>query len=224
MSDQIVAQEELKRESISILDRARALVVDGDQAAQEAGAILKAVREMRKKVAEVFDPVIERAHQAHKAAVAAKRSVDDPLAGCEQTIKTKLAAWQAEEERKRREEEARLRELIRQQEEERLLAAALEAEAMGDAELAAAIIEEPVAPPVVTVAKPAPPSGVSFREDWSAEVVDLMALIRHVAQTPSLVNLLAPNQTALNAMARAQKSALSLPGVRAVSRKTVVGR
>lgn len=223
MSDQIVNQDALRREATTILDHARSLVVDSESAAKEAAGVLSAIKAMRKKVAEIFDPVIERAHQAHKSAIAARRSVDDPLVECEMAIKSKLAQWQAENERRRREEEERLAAEIKKQEEERRLAAALQAEEFGDVEMAEAIIEEPIVTPAVSIARPKI-AGVSFREEWSAEVTNLFALVRHVAAHPELINMLAPNQTALNAMARAQKAAMSLPGVKAVCRQVVSGR
>jgi len=55
---------------------------------------------------------------------------------------------------------------------------------------------------------------VSFRENWRAEVVDKLALLKAIAQRPELVNLVDPNLNALNHLARAHKNALDLPGVR----------
>jgi hypothetical protein len=56
--------------------------------------------------------------------------------------------------------------------------------------------------------------GVSFRENWRAEVVDKAAFVVAVASRPELVNLVDANPAALGHLARAHKSALDLPGVR----------
>lgn len=56
--------------------------------------------------------------------------------------------------------------------------------------------------------------GLSVREYWCAEVADLLELVRAVARDSSLLYLLQPNSAALNHLARAQRDALRLPGVR----------
>jgi hypothetical protein len=63
--------------------------------------------------------------------------------------------------------------------------------------------------------------GVSFRETWRIEVVDKLALVKAIAARPDLVNLVDPNQTALNHLARAHKNTLELPGVRVWCELTV---
>jgi len=92
-----------------------------------------------------------------------------------------------------------------------------------------AIIEQPVAEPepvyfapvVVPMYIPPPPppktTGASTARPWKAAVdtpADLLLLIRHVAAHPEYSNLLQLNQTALNALAKAQGANLRLPGVR----------
>jgi hypothetical protein len=64
-------------------------------------------------------------------------------------------------------------------------------------------------------------AGINFRENWRIEVVDKVALIRAIAARPELVNLLDPNQTALNHLARAHKNTLELAGVRVWCELTV---
>lgn len=56
--------------------------------------------------------------------------------------------------------------------------------------------------------------GLSVREYWRAEVADLLELVRAVARDSSLLYLLQPNAAALNHLARAQRDALRIPGVR----------
>ena len=224
MSGEIINQEQLQREVMTWPERAKALAIRDAAGAQEAAAMLTCIKGLRKRIDETFDPVIKRAHEAHKAAVAAKKSVEAPLTEAESIIKRGLSAWQAEEDRRRREEEARLAAIARREEEERRLAEALHAEAMGEPDLAEAIISEPVVAPVVRVAPTPKINGVSFSQVWSAEVIDMAALVRFVAINPAMINLVQPNLTALNAMARAQKSALNIPGVRAVASRVVSGR
>ena len=91
-----------------------------------------------------------------------------------------------------------------------------------------AIIEQPVAEPFVYswpivvpmyIPPPSPlrTAGASTARPWKAAVdtpADLLLLIRHVAAHPEYSNLLQLNQTALNALAKAQGANLRLPGVR----------
>jgi hypothetical protein len=98
---------------------------------------------------------------------------------------------------------------------------AIEAEAEGDSAAAEAILAEPVSAPIVTVApQVAKVDGVSSTTRWSAEVMDLMMLVRYVAAHPEWVSLLEANMPNLNRLAISQHEALSIPGVRAV--KTTV--
>jgi hypothetical protein len=119
--------------------------------------------------------------------------------------------------------------------------AALRAEQAGDLELADRIASAPAVvplPPQRPVFVPPTPveavpkvAGLSFQERWKADVVDLIALVRavagecptcrcttaHLAAQP--LALVEPNMTALNGMARSLKTAMAVPGVRAVSER-----
>lgn len=75
-----------------------------------------------------------------------------------------------------------------------------------------------VAPRVVT------PTGVSTTQKWKAEVFSVQLLCRAIADGKIPANFIEPNMTALNAMARANKQALNVPGVRAVADTTVSAR
>ena len=72
-------------------------------------------------------------------------------------------------------------------------------------------MEVPVFTPPIQAAPKV--EGVSFRDLWSAEVTDLLALARAVADGVVAPTLLIPNQPALNKMAVALKGELRIPGV-----------
>jgi len=143
------------------------------------------------------------------------------LADAEFAIKRGLLGYQREQERIRAEEEARLREQARK-EQERLLARSQRASAAGKDEMAEVLEEQASMVPVPIVVSDTPRiSGLSTRQTWHAEIVDWTALIRAVAEghVPDIV--LMPDMTILNAQARALKTALNYPGVRAVSDSVV---
>lgn len=232
------------RESQSLSDAARCTNIVDAQTFEKAADLLKLVVGLRKRIETSYKPVIDSAHAAHKAAIAARDEHTRPLDAIEGALKTKCSAFQAIErariERERLEEEERQRkaaalaahaeeEARAKMESQRIeLAAKLEAE--GRTDEAKRVIDAAVDTPVVLPAwakqaapvpqpiREAPKSaGIGFTERWSAEVTDKLALIRFVAANPQHMNLLDANQTALNQMARAMKSALAIDGVRAVS-------
>lgn len=198
----------------------------------EVAQQLKAVKEFERRVTEWFAPLKTKAHAAWKALVEREGETLAPAREWESRCKAAMAAWDTQQEELRRAEERRLQEEARKREEERRLAeaAALEAEGIAEGDTAKvaeaeSIIEEPVETPVVVVPKATPKvQGISYREQWLAQVVDLHALIRYVAQNPAFTNLLLPNMAALNAQARSLKANLAIPGVKAFSKKTVAAR
>ncbi len=125
------------------------------------------------------------------------------------------ARRQADIERKRKEEQERVwREKQRQLEEAGKFEQAQKAQEKADqrAEEAAMVEANPV--PVVA-AKISAVRGVSYSELWSAEVVDMSLVPREY---------LIPNQAALDGISRATKGAISIPGVKFVSKKVLSSR
>lgn len=176
------------------------------------------LKDLLKQADEVFDPAISAAHAAHKAAIAAKKKVTDPITEAERTIKPKIAAYELEQRRKAEEERRRAEEEARKQREAELEAAIEEAEADGaSADEVQAIIQQPIVmPQIKPVPSFKPVKGVATRCTYRAEVYDARALYRAVADGSVSPNLVAPNMTALNQMARAMRDTMNIPGVRAV--------
>jgi len=192
--------------------------VDSNAAALER---IKKLRAGEKMIEDYFEPARRAADNAKKEILAARDGLIAPIAEARRIYDNSAGAYEQEERRKAEEEQRRLQEKARKDEEERQLLAAIDAEERGDQAEAKAIMEEPVVTPVVTVApQVARVEGVSSRTNWSAEVTDLLALVRYVAAHPEWVYLLEPSIPNLNRLAVAQRNALSIPGVRAVS-KTV---
>lgn len=180
---------------------------------------LKALRDGEKKIADYFEPARKAADAAKKEILAARDGLIGPIAAARSIYDAKASEYEAAERRKAEEEQRRLQAIARKQEDERQLMAAIEAEASGNPAEADAILEERPAAPVITVAPAvAQVQGVSSRTTWSAEVHDVEALIVYVAAHPEWSSLLEPNMPNLNRLAVAQREALAIPGVRAVSK------
>lgn len=219
----------MKAEALAWPDRARALSILGTETYIQAGELLKGIKALRQTIAATFDPHIKRAFDAHRALCREKQDAEAPLLEAEQILKRGLVAYDTEQERLRREEERRRQDEARRIEEVRRLeeAATLEQEAhsTGDGALldqAMELLEMPVPTPVVAVEKTTPKvQGVTYRETWSAKVISPLALVKFVAAHPEHINLVSPNLTALNQLARAMKGAMKVDGVQAVSEKSV---
>jgi len=198
-----------------------------DDEYERAASLLKGIKALRQRIADTFNPHIDRAHKAHKALVQEKATAEAPLTEAEAIVKRSLVTYQTEQDRKAREEARRIEEENRRAEETRRLeeAAALErvASDTGDESMRATAYEVMDAPIAVTAApvQRATPkvAGISYRDTYSARVTNPAKLIAFVARNPQFANLLTPNQTALNQLARAQKEMLQIDGVEVVKER-----
>lgn len=200
-------------------DRARALVIDNDEAEQRAADLLGEVKVLRGEINDTFDPISQKQYAAWKETLAQKKRHDEPLDEAERIIKRSLGGYRTEKENRalaqRREDEERRRRM----EEDLRIAEAAAAEDAGDHQAAEELISAPihVAPPAQEIAKP---SGVTYRETWSFEITSLLALVQHCAANPQDLNLLTPNTTAIRQLVTARKAGFSVPGVRVWMEKT----
>ena len=209
-------QKEITERALSVPDRAKSIIIKSNDDFVKAGEILTAIKSLRKEIDATFDPIITKAHEAHKEAIAQKKKVDAPLVEAEGIIKPRMAAWNAEQERLRREEEERLREIARKEEEERRLKEAIAAEQSGNKDEAEAILETPVQAPPVVVPKTTPKvAGVSFTKQWKFRITDPNKIPREY---------LTPDEVKIGGVVRALKDKANIPGVEVFSVDGVSGR
>lgn len=210
----------------------------------EGGVILTTIRAMRKKWDGFMAPHIEGAQEAKRVAEANRKrlvtdfeTLDGPLKLAEATLAGKLGAFEEAAEKARLEAQARLQaELTAKAEEEALATAiALEEAAKTAApavaevfmEQAEQVLDTPMQA-TVTIERATPKiGGFSQPVTWGAEITSLKDLLTALiggkldkVLTPELEKrikeaVLPP----LNIRARALKSALNIPGVKAVSSK-----
>jgi hypothetical protein len=163
----------------------------GQAAADLAGQWRLEIDAQERRVIDWFSPAKQAAFRAHAAICRQENEALAPYREARRVLNAKLAAWQDREHRSRPDGPAQL--------EADPSAAQPQSNLMADASAVDA-------PPRV--------EGVSFRDNWRAEVVDKVAFVAAVAAKTELVNLIEPNTAALSHLARAHKSALSIPGVR----------
>ena len=180
------------------------------------------------------------------------RGPSELLSEAERNLKGKMLAWdQAQEriaaeqrriaeaaaaaERKRLDEEA----AARQREAQAQAAAAAAAQAAGDAQAAqlaqaasaraqaeaqaAAVTSQMIVAPVVVPEK-TKASGISTSKKIDFEVVDLHALVKHIAAHPELISLVQADSVKLRAYVKGLGLAAALPGVRVFEDRVISAR
>jgi hypothetical protein len=205
-------------------DKARALTICDHGSRDKASEALRAINALKAEVETVFGDLVRKANEAHKAAVAARKKVEEPLLEAERIIKRAALDFDSEQERLRLEEQRKLQaeedrkaELQRQRD-----LKALERQGASKRELKTVAAQPIIAPTVYVPPKIAVDEGT--RDNWNVEVVNLGLLIQFAAAHPEHTNLLVENATALRSMARAQKAMMKIPGVRVFNDKVLVRR
>lgn len=216
----------VKAASTSLADRARAVaVISNTDEHAHACELLKSVAACKAEVERKFAEPKKLAHDAHKSIVALEKELLVPLDTARMNLSRVIGAYEETERRRAVEAQRVLEAEARRQEEERQIQDAIELEESGDAAGAAAVLEEPVQVPVLVVAPQfTQVSGVSSRETWSCEVIDKARLVAYVAAHPEWLHLLDVNTTAANGLARSQKGALAIPGLRAIATRGMAVR
>lgn len=223
-------QQEVEQKALTIVDQARAVRVTDVESYTAAGQLWQSIGEMIKEVRDTFDPICTAAFNAHREATARRAKFLDPLTSAQRSVKKLMSDYDAEQERIRKAEEVRLAEIARKEEEERRLQEAIAAEEEAkrkgatteEAEAEAeAIIEQPVYVPPLVVPKATPKlqGGPVYREVWAAEVIDIKALCRAVADGKASPECVMANMPALNRLAVALKATMNIPGVKAYSKR-----
>lgn len=222
------------------LQVAQSYVIDCPEMAEAAADDLGQIKAKLKQLDETRMGMTRPLDEAKKRIMELFERPRSVLLQAEAALKSSLLTWQTAErarmdaERKLAEEAARKAAEEARKEAEALAAAAAEAEAKGDIlgaqetaqeAIAAAQVAESIthmAP--VPVAAPAKLAGVSTREDWKAEVVDLLALVKAVAAGEASIELLEANQKVINQRAKALKGEFKVPGIRAYFTETMSAR
>lgn len=174
------------------------LVVCDQLTYESAGNILRDIQTLKKNVKDKFAEPKKRAAEAHKAICALENELLAKVTERETEIRGKMSAYYAQEQARIAAEQERKR-----KEAEELARLAFEAETAGDTDTAMEAAVLAAAQEVAVTEKPKA-SGVSMREVWTARVTDPLKVPREYLEI---------NMKALNAVAKATKGAVQIPGV-----------
>lgn len=174
------------------------IIVFDQPSYEAAGEFLRNIARAKKEIKAKFAEPKKKAAEAHKAICAVENELLAKVSERESEVRQKMMLYYQAEQRRIAAEEERKR-----LEAERQMQIAAEAEAAGDTETAEiAVALAATEESTVTVTPKA--AGVSMREVWRAKVVDLNKVPREY---------LIVNQSALDALAKATKGQMNIPGV-----------
>jgi hypothetical protein len=223
-------------------EMALAYEIDSNEMLTMAGDELRAIVGRKKQIEELRMSLTRPLDESKKRIMDLFRSPTDRLEQAESLLRKGITAYQqaerAKQEAARREAEEKQRQ---EREAQRKLeeAARLEAEAArasGDleaaeaAEAAQAVAQEAIELADVAPSLPAVESqkvvGISSRQNWKAEVLNLGELVQAAAIAISngdhtLLALLSINTVALNQIAKALKAQANIPGVRVYAEESL---
>jgi len=243
----------LTTETQKQLDDAIAYVIDSPLMYELASEELRHAKKRAKEIEAMESSITNPLKQAAKAVAELFRPAKENLAKTEAVHKRSMLNYLNEQERlaaeARRvaEEEARIERarLAKIEQEQAQAAAEAQAQAQAAAEAgdtqaatlamqaandaqeqaAIAVMTSNVVSITPTIEAPAKVSGISTRSTFSAEVTDLMALIKAVANGTAPIECIAADTKFLGAQARAFKKAGQLyPGVLAKEERSIAAR
>jgi hypothetical protein len=211
-----VAVVELEQKAEVLVAEAKALKIVDQATYNLAAERLLGVAALRHEIIEHHKTMKSSAYAAWQHVIAAEKRLLNPAAEAERLYKASLAMYESEqrhrEEESRRAAEAEARRAAEEQRESELQRA--EMEGATGAEIAA-MINEPlmVALPRLQPAFQAA-RGITTAVNWKGEVTSLEMLVRSIAAGQASISLVMPNQTSINALAKATHNTLTIPGLR----------
>lgn len=207
----------LEKEASDVDVQAQGLVIKTQGSYDKANDFLKIIKGLQQQVKDTFGPIIKKAYEAHKEAKNKESMHLEPLLKAETLVKNKMLTFWQEQERIRREAEAKLQAEAEKKRQEALAKAAA-ARAAGK-ETKAEKYEDKASQIVAPTLAPTFDKGsTAVRTHWSAEVIDLMTLIKAVVEGKVSIKAIQADMVFLNSQATALKETFNYPGVKAISK------
>lgn len=175
-------------------------------------SLTKPIDEAKKRIMDLFRKPIEQ------------------LQTLEGAMKRAILTFEEEEESRRRKEEERLQSEARareQKEKDKIETKAKKLEDKGDEDAAEELRrkkEDVYVPAPIVESRIEKVSGVHKIQVWKAEVTDLMALVRAVAEGSAPLMFIEANTQAISKQAKATKDTLKFPGLRFFCENTISAR
>jgi hypothetical protein len=209
-------EKQAQEQAIALRSKVDSLTVTDQASYDLAQEINKAAYQGKKAFHEWFDPIDDASKKQRQAVIAQGKKIDEPFDYVIATTGSRAAKWMAEEREKAAKLQAEADAKARKKAEDEQLAAAQLLQDLGMNDAAEeAIAAEPVIEKV-KVAEPEAAKGASVRTYYSAQVDDLMALVKAVAEGKAPIQAIQADMTYLNGRARLEEGAFKMPGVSVV--------
>jgi len=207
--------DQAEEETRALQLQAANFVILTDEDFTRADDLLVTIANQKKEISASWDSVIAKAHDTHKDAIGKKKKLMDPRIAAETIIRARMVEYRAAKQVEADRQAAAAAVTSKAAMEEDRIFIAHELEKSGRGQEAEAVLSQPiVAPPPTASWSPVPASrGTSFKESWKMRVVSLPDLVKAVAEGRAPENLILPNETALNGLAKALKASAQVPGV-----------
>jgi len=205
--------QELEKKVLSLPEMAKEIVITNDDQLFKGNQFLLLIKNKQKEINSVFNPMIQKAHEAHKEAIAQKKKFENPLREAEDYLKSQIAPYLAEKERARREAELRAQrereeaERKAREEEERKLQEAIKAEEEGRIEEAEEILNEEAIEPALKeqiVPEKTKLQGTFLRRDWKWRISNFEDIPKEYLKL---------DEVKINQAVRSLKEKAAIPGI-----------
>ncbi len=166
--------EKLKKDTLGFPDRAKRIIVHNNKTLTLANDFLQSIKLLMTEIGNTFNPIIKKAHEAHREAGSQKKRYEEPLILAEKTIKMNIASYMEEQARIRREaeEKARREEEERQKKEDEILERAKKYQDAGQEEEAQSLQAEIPLPARVDIPPEPEVKGLSVKHILDTERIN----------------------------------------------------
>jgi len=218
MENEIVV---IEKRTQDLTKQATSIVIKDQLQYGRANNFLRAVKDLQKEIHNTFDPIVSAAYKTHQEASSKRKLHLMPAVSAEIVVKNKMIMYDDKMKAKQREEQRKIdlkaeieadkkrKELAARAEKWAAKGKTIKAEELQEQAEDVEVIAPVVAPKVEKV------RGVSFKENWSAIVVDETKVPREYLQV---------NTMALNRIAKATKGSIKIPGVEFKMEKILASR
>lgn len=177
----------------------QSIVISNNDDLKKVTACIKGIKSLQDKVKESYDPIVEKAHQSHKEAIAQRDKYLKPLKDVENKYKLAIVAYNQKIEAEQRERERIANEelaKIAEENKKKLIEQSQSTDNEWEAEVLKEQAQE-IKPITVDVQKKViEQEGLSIRKTWKARVVDLDKLPKaYMLVNESLLNQCAKNES-----------------------------
>ena len=145
---------EVEAKCAPVIAEAKAFEITTDEGLEKGRDKIRLLKDLKKEVGKTFDPIVEKAHAAHKETVAGRNKHLGPLNDAEQILKTTIGNYLDFKEKEEEKERLRLAEVARKERDRLLNRAAKKIDKLlektGDLQAQVTSLEEALQYPEIT--------------------------------------------------------------------------